>query len=436
MNFLELQDIRRKSLIGFEFEFFSFLSIDDAAKSLSKVLGKRIFVSSRYHSKMKPTEKTWKIEKDYSGGSNMFELITPPLAYNESIIFLIKILNWLSKWGWTNEYSAFHYNISFDNNLIKTRRTIDHLDKLKFCLGFNEDMIYQWFPTRENSIYAISIKNIFPKDSWFSTSVLDKIFPENWEVPNKKYYGVNFTKSKENYLEFRYIGGQDYEKKFAQINEIINYSVDYLYNHLVWDGSYNSSDMQELSNIANKWKSVIEGCSNYDIFKYRFPDIHISVDMINHDENIKTYWNTLRKELSNLIIYTGLKDGYINWDSDMSKVQLKGCTLSGYNITDNIELIECTLTGYYENCELWNCKAINCHFLECNLLGFNNFTNCKIVKTTFNQYTECTNCYIDNFNYAIEGKIIKSIIRSGVISPELDIYSTDVTHKPQFNMKK
>ena len=32
----------------------------------------------------------------------------------------------------------------------------------------------------------------------------------------EKYYGVNFSKLPHDYIEFRYLGGKDYEKKYAQ----------------------------------------------------------------------------------------------------------------------------------------------------------------------------------------------------------------------------
>ena len=35
--------------------------------------------------------------------------------------------------------------------------------------------------------------------------------------PNSKYYGINFEKRIKNYLEFRYIGGKDWDKKTNKI---------------------------------------------------------------------------------------------------------------------------------------------------------------------------------------------------------------------------
>jgi hypothetical protein len=47
-----------------------------------------------------------------------------------------------------------------------------------------------------------------------------------YKVPNDKYYGVNFTKIPQGYIEFRYLGNRDYQKKIKDIREIIDYIIE------------------------------------------------------------------------------------------------------------------------------------------------------------------------------------------------------------------
>jgi uncharacterized protein YcbK (DUF882 family) len=75
-------------------------------ESLSKLLGKKVVLSSRYHSKIPVTQDTFKLEPDYSGGSKMNELITGPMPYAEAMPVLIKVLRWIDENGWTTTLNS------------------------------------------------------------------------------------------------------------------------------------------------------------------------------------------------------------------------------------------------------------------------------------------------------------------------------------------
>ena len=83
-----------KAVIGFEFEFFmKNLSFYKTLEILNKELDPvRVHGFRQYHSDFKVDSKNFKIEPDLSGGSNMVELITGPLPYNDAKYYLIKIL--------------------------------------------------------------------------------------------------------------------------------------------------------------------------------------------------------------------------------------------------------------------------------------------------------------------------------------------------------
>ena len=93
---------------------------------------------------------------------------------------------------------------------------IQRMDPLKFILDFNEEEVYKMFPNRKNSVYAKSIKWCVPKieASYFNGQ---QINPKSFDFPKEKYYGVNFEKLSLGYLEFRYIGGKDYQKKTSNV---------------------------------------------------------------------------------------------------------------------------------------------------------------------------------------------------------------------------
>jgi hypothetical protein len=57
------------SKIGFEFEFFSNENLDATKDDLARALNKAIRVEEKAHSDFTPTETTFKLEPDNSGGT-------------------------------------------------------------------------------------------------------------------------------------------------------------------------------------------------------------------------------------------------------------------------------------------------------------------------------------------------------------------------------
>ena len=102
------------SRIGFEFEFFSKNSVEDVKDTLTRSLDKRIRIEEKAHSDFIPTDKTFKLEPDNSGGSGMIELVTGPLPFTEAKLILAKTFKWLKENASTNDKCSIHINIAFD----------------------------------------------------------------------------------------------------------------------------------------------------------------------------------------------------------------------------------------------------------------------------------------------------------------------------------
>ena len=193
----------------------------------------------------------------------MMEFITGPLPYNEAIPVLIKTLNWISENGWTTDRCAFQFSVSFDKNRRDVKDKIETLDKLKFVLGLDENRIYTNFGTRAKNVYAKSIKKVLPVNRFAILENITTIDPKMYRVPNDKYYGVNFTKLPDGYLEFRYLGDKDYEKKVRDIREVIDYIVLYLYDILSHRiNGYTEEDLVSLQKMMSKYSKVVRSFSN------------------------------------------------------------------------------------------------------------------------------------------------------------------------------
>ena len=66
-------------------------------------------------------------------------------------------------------------------------------------------------------------------DSWMSN---DRKPPISLTLPKTKYYGVNIKNYTKGWLEYRYIGGTDYQFKTKEIIDLMDYFVLLTWNNL------------------------------------------------------------------------------------------------------------------------------------------------------------------------------------------------------------
>ena len=245
-KFLNQTNKLKNAKIGFEFEFYmKDISYYKTLELLNKVLNPvKVWGFRQYHSNFTPDENNFKIEPDLSGGSNMVELVTGPLAFFDAKYYLIKIVKFIQNYGYTNDKCSIHFNISFDDE----EMDLNDLNILKLILNIDEEEIYRAFPARKDNMYAKSVKNIIPYKEYDFFNIPISTIKNNIRVPNDKYYGVNFLniiedKEKQR-LEFRYIGGKDYEKNIGQILYFMERFVINSYDSI--DVSFNEQDIRKL----------------------------------------------------------------------------------------------------------------------------------------------------------------------------------------------
>ena len=155
----------------------------------------------------------------------MVELITGPMPYVNSKIILLKILKLMQDNTKTDERCSIHINVSFDRELTENKDVID-INKLKMILEIDEDLVYKYFPNRKNNFYSKSIKKLIPFKGYnYSTDAVNLTL-NNFSLPDDtKYYGVNLKEAFNGRLEFRYIGGKDYQHKTREIIELMDYFI-------------------------------------------------------------------------------------------------------------------------------------------------------------------------------------------------------------------
>jgi|TARA_R110000822_G_scaffold68306_8_gene166099 hypothetical protein len=399
------------SKIGLEFEFFANEGLDEVKRSLSQALNKQIRVEEKAHSEFKPSDEIFKLEPDNSGGSGMIELVTGPLPFVESKLIIAKTLKWIRENGSTNDRCSIHVNVAFDGKKLGTAANVSSLDIGKFVLNFNEDAVYEAFPDRRDSVYAKSIKFIVPLSGMTQPSP-GKILWRNYMFVSEKYYGVNFSKLPQNYIEFRYLGGKDYEKKYNTIMNMTEHFVLSLYESLV-DPVYNAKDLKNLDIILETHSSVVKSYRTYKAFKRQFPKIKLMVDLKTYDQIVETYYPKMREHVFELLTKAGLTEGLINYDSDTGRMQLKGAELMKCFEIKGIDIVDSKIQGNIIGCDIFSSELINSSILESNLFGGSDVIDSKIEDSYVSRNVAVKDSYVFGVRGVFSGEMDGGIFRKG-----------------------
>jgi len=422
-NHFDTMHALSSSVIGFEFEFYTDMLKGRVADELEKLLKKKVVVSEKYHSKTPIDRNTFKLEPDYSGGSKMVEFITGPLPYDEAIPIMIKTLKWIDENGWTNDRCAFQFSISFDKFRPDIKDRMENLDKLKFILGLDEGRIYDKFGNRAKNVYAKSIKRVVPRNRFSILENITSIDPRMFKVPEDKYYGVNFTKLKDGYLEIRYLGNRDYQKKIKEIREIVDYVILYLYDILSRRISgYTKDDVAKLQVMMNDYAKVVRSFNNPEFFFRNYPNFHLFVDLKGWDENIRSYFPVIKNKVFDLIVEGNITSCYFNYDTTTGRYQVKEARSRDAFIIEDVDLILSDVkNGLIVNCNLYDCEIKKSHLDNCQLLSGTTVSSSKLKATKVDYTNTLKDCFIDcegkNLNCKIEG----GVLRGGTVGEYAEI---------------
>lgn len=416
------EQLLNSALVGVEFEFYSNLELKETQKSLSELLGRKIQLEDKAHSDFQPDDKVFKMEPDMSGGKGLIELVTGAMPYRNTRIVIIKMLNWIKENGYTNDRASIHLNVSFDNQYLEDPTMISKMNTLKFILEFDEARIYKFFPNRENSTYAKSIKWIMPKREayWFDE---DHIEPNNFKFADTKYYGINFSKKEKNYLEFRYLGGENYHEKKEAILHLLDRFILQVWNSCN-DPRFTPENRIELKRILNKNLPLVEMLRDYKKLNKYWPKINLLVDLQDNDQIIKVQWDRIKERVLNLIVDGSLEAGTINYDSDYSTIQVKdGVMNTAYNI-DGFEFIDCEIRGNVMNASIYGGTVEGSMLTRCNVYQGAELKDSKVESCYIHGSITATNCFVFGRDGIFKGKMVGGIYREGFLGKEARIDDT------------
>ena len=211
------------------------VSIEDAADSFSRAIGREVEASSNYHSRSVARPSATKLhyvvepdgsleaDDDEDGG---LEFVSPALPIDELLDDLKKVKAWADKTGcYTNESTGLHINVSVP----KWQGDLSQLDYVKLAVLMGDEHILQVFERQGNTYCKSALKIVKdnirqrPEDvkalldqmkEHLNTSAAKLIHSGS----TNKYTSVN---TKEGYIEFRSPGGDWLNEKFDEIESTL-----------------------------------------------------------------------------------------------------------------------------------------------------------------------------------------------------------------------
>lgn len=424
-------EILNKTFVGFEFEFMTDLNNNELIDKLQEALEKKIVLCDKYHSEAQISDKVFKVEPDFSAGTNGKELVTGPIPYEEGIIIFDKMVDFMNEYCYTNEKTAFQPNLSFSKSLIKSLK--HELNVIKFILSIDEDYIYSKFPNRKHNLYAKSIKKLKCINSNFvmgDNAITNNII----EYPNTKYYGINFEKLLHDYLEVRYLGGKDYEKKGEEIKEIWHYVLELMYKCSMKETrEYTEENVKSVHDIINNNRIIEHNLVSVDKFKKAYPEIKLSVDLSYNPKVIENKLPLIKNKIYNLLLDNDINSGCINYDSDSSKLQIKELEITNGKLMD-LDILKCKLNNCtISNSELIQCNIENSEIKEIKLRN-SEVNNSRLTNCYVNKNSTLTGCFIKGRAGFFDGKLMSGIFREGNITKNAMIHKdVEVIEYRKFN---
>lgn len=404
----------KNSKIGFEFEFYMkdisyYKTLEVLNQYLSPV---KVWGFRQYHSGFQPDSTNFKIEPDLSGGSNMVELVTGPLSYFDAKYYLIKIIKFIQKNGYTNDKCSVHFNISFDD----PDMDLNDINALKLILNANEEEIYRSYPSRKDNVYAKSVKKVIPFKEYDFFNIPISVVRNNMRLPNDKYYGINLlhvNSNKENQrVEFRYIGGRDYEKNLGQIIYFLERFIINTYDSV--DASFNDEDIKKLEEYLEENIKNYKNLSSYDNFIVEFPTIQVQIDQNNNYEMVSSYYNKIYSKIYNIIESTeDLKECIINYVTNTQTIEIVDANIKATSTIKTVELINCNVEGIFNDCffvgsEIRNSQVIKSKLKHSDAID-SKILNCNVDDSTLE------NCYF--MEGYLNGDMRGGVYRSGKLGP-------------------
>ena len=386
--------------LAFIIDFNTKEGFDKTKSLLSSFLEDQIFQNTAFITSSSPFNR-FELEKRFERGGNSYRLSTPMLPFLNSKSLLNKILGWVKENGETNQSSDLYCVIGTKKGSFLDLRKMNFL---KLIMLFNEDKVLKDFP-RQNHVFSRPIKKLLSLD-------FDPLINVS---PIKKSFAVEFGGPFSNYLVLKYFGGKDYENKKSKIFEGIDEFVDSLVTS-IQDPNLSIDEKERLKKIQNQREHLVQSLRNLSVFKESFPKIKFTIDLSTHDSRIHSFFATIRTRLLDIIRDSGMSEGYINYDSDQSKFQIKEGDLKNSFFLEGVDILESEVGGMIVDCDIFESNLDNCYISKSNLFSETTAKSSYLLDSYVNGSSKLIDCHFTGRNGIMIGEMEGGVFESGKIN--------------------
>ena len=394
--------IAGNSLIGFEIRGTFKKDEDELMLLLSPVLNRDILYSDIEYKLLNPTDKNAVLIKDCE------ECIikTPLYNYFEAVYIIPKLFDCLNSNLDKHEHSYVYLKIGFNDSI-----NLSNLNVTKFVLNFNEKFIL-------DNIVDLTKNGSIEKLSDFKPASIENCsYTIQKQLDGLKYnddvddnYGIDFGNIKLGYITLKYLSDIDYKDKKDDILKSIHHTIISLYNSSTVL-EYTEDELKKIEKYNEDFDSFEKAFGCYELFREKYKGIKLTIDLDNDRSNINLIFPSIKDKLFNLVICNNIKQATVNYDSDVSRLQIKDVDLVKCYHLEGIDIVECDIRNCnVKKCDIYDCEIEDSFINDCNLFGY-----CDCVESKFKNCFISNNIKLDNSSvFGALGKFA-GIINSGSI---------------------
>ena len=416
-NLFQNDNITGNSKVGFEFRGQFKDDENVLLTKLKEILNRDISLSNIKYKLLEPsdTQAVMTVDGKYC------EVKTPQYSYFEALFILPKILELLK--GLKDEKNSYlYFRIGFNKDFCD----LDQINIMKFCLEFNEDYVLKHLAdlTLDGSFEKFT--DIKPVDLESCIDTIKKRMDNLKYTDYEDIYGIDFSTIKLGYITFTYAREINYRNKWEELLKCLNHTIITLYNTCS-SYDFTEEESKKIEELDDNYKKISESFRCYESFKEKYKGIKLTKDLNNDGMEMDIIFPAIKDKLFDIVVRCGIKEAEINYDSDISKLQIKNIEtkkcyhLNGVDIVDS-ELANCTI----RNCDLYDTKVEKSSIIKCNLFGYVDCKDCKIRDSFVSRNIKLKDCNVSGPLGKMGGMMKGGSLRDTTVISSMAEISDDV----------
>lgn len=381
-NLFQNDTITGNSLLGFEFCGIFKEEENVLIEKLKNILNRDISYSNVDYKLLEPTDLSAALIKD-----GKYHIVkTPMYSYFEAIYLLPNIFEFLGELkDFKNTY--FYVKIGFNNEYIN----LSNLNLMKFILNYNEDFVMSKLPSFDKNEYVEKITDIKPKDFNSCSELIQKQI-DALKFTDDDIYGLDFSNLNIGIVKFKYARELNYRNKWEDIIKCINHTIITLSNATNYI-EFDDKELEKIDKYNEEFGKFTQAFSCYELFKAKYKSIKLSVDLSNDKANIDVIYPSIKEQLFNIVICNGIKEATINYDTDVSRLQLKDIELKKCHHLSGVDIVDSEIdNSYIKDCDFYDSKITNSKIINCNLFGYADCKDSKFKDCFISRNIKLTDC--------------------------------------------